>query len=75
MKDELLQQIEALHLRMADMLALSREDREQLMNRTYDIAEELEVSLYGNVSDAFETYDAMAKSIAAQIEGGADAPY
>lgn len=59
MKDELLQQTEALHLRMADMLALSREDREHLMNRIYDIAEALEGSVYDSIDTSEdEVFDA-----------------
>lgn len=47
--EQLLQQIEALQIQMAEMLAMPRDDRERLMNRLYDIAEELEESIYGPI--------------------------
>lgn len=70
MKDELLQQIEALIDDPAPLLNLPASDRKEWENRLYDLAEILECQnamLAGN--------DSMAKSIAAQIEGGVDAPW
>lgn len=53
MKDELLSQIEALHMRMPDILALSREDQDTVMNRIYDIAEHIDLELYGAIGEKF----------------------
>lgn len=51
--EQLLEQIEALHMRMPDILALSREDQGIVMNRIYDIAEHIDLELYGAISDKF----------------------
>lgn len=45
--EQLLQEIEALHLRMPEMLSLPVDEREQIMNRLYDLAEALEESIHG----------------------------
>lgn len=49
--EQLLQQIEALHLRMPEMLLLPKPERIELMNRFYDLAEELEESVYGPIGE------------------------
>lgn len=51
--EQLLEQIEALHMRMPDILALSREDQDTVMNRIYDIAEHIDLELYGPVGEKF----------------------